>query len=108
MTSIARYASLAAGAIPAASTPDRLSAADAAGTLDGDSARSLGEAFELFQSLRLEHHVDQIQQGIEPDDYLDPKALEPARRRRLRDALREVRAVQNKLARGLVGGRAFA
>jgi CBS domain-containing protein len=108
VTSIARYASLAAGAIPAASTPERLSAADAAGTLDGDSARSLGEAFELFQSLRLEHQVDQIQQGIEPDDYLDPKALEPARRRRLRDALREVRAVQNRLARGLVGGRAFA
>jgi CBS domain-containing protein len=108
VTSIARYASLAAGAIAAASTPERLSVADAAGTLDGDSARSLGEAFEIFQSLRLEHQVDQIQRGIEPDDYLDARALEPARRRRLRDALREVRAVQNKLARGLVAGRAFA
>jgi CBS domain-containing protein len=108
VTSIARYASLAAGAIAAASTPERLSVADAAGTLDGDSASSLGEAFEIFQSLRLEHQVDQIQRGIEPDDYLDPRALEPARRRRLRDALREVRAVQNKLARGLVAGRAFA
>jgi CBS domain-containing protein len=108
VTSIARYAALAAGAIPAGSTPERLSAADAAGTLDGDSARSLGEAFEIFQSLRLEHQVDQIQQGIEPDDYLDPKALEPTTRRRLRDALRGVRAVQNKLARGLVTRRAFA
>jgi CBS domain-containing protein len=108
VTSIARYASLAAGAIAAASTPERLSVADAAGTLDGDSARSLGEAFEIFQSLRLEHQVDQIQRGIEPDDYLYARALEPARRRRLRDALREVRAVQNKLARGLVAGRAFA
>jgi signal-transduction protein with cAMP-binding, CBS, and nucleotidyltransferase domain len=68
----------------------------------------LGEAFEIFQSLRLEHQVDQIQRGIEPDDYLDARALEPARRRRLRDALREVRAVQNKLARGLVTRRAFA
>ena len=108
VTSIARYASLAAGAIAAASTPERLSAADAAGTLDGDSARSLSEAFELFQSLRLEHQVDQLERGVEPDDYVDPKALEPGRRRRLRDALREVRAVQNKLARGLVAGRAFA
>jgi CBS domain-containing protein len=44
VTSIARYASLAAGAIPAASTPDRLSAADAAGTLDGDSARWAGRS----------------------------------------------------------------
>jgi CBS domain-containing protein len=108
VTSIARYAGLAAGATAAGSTPERLSVADAAGTLDGESARSLSEAFELFQSLRLEHQVDQLEGAVEPDDYVDPKALEPARRRRLRDALRGVRAVQNKLARGLVGGRAFA
>ena len=108
VTSIARYAILAAGAIAATSTPQRLRDADAAGTLDGDSARSLSEAFGLFQSLRLEHQVDQLERAVEPDDYLDPKALEPARRRRLRNALREVRAVQNKLARGLATGRAFA
>jgi CBS domain-containing protein len=108
VTSIARYASLAAAAINAVSTQARLRAADAGGTLDGDSARSLGEAFELFQGLRLEHQVDQIERGVEPDDYLDPRELEPAKRRRLRDALREVRAVQNKLARGLVTGGAFA
>jgi CBS domain-containing protein len=107
VTSIARYAGLAAGAIAAGSTPERLSAADAAGTLDRDSARSLGEAFEVFQCVRLKHQVDQIQQKIEPDDYVDPKALEPAMRRRLREALRAVRAVQSKLARGLVTGRAF-
>ena len=108
VTSIARYASLTAGALAAASTLERLSAADAAGTLDGDSARSLSEGFGLFQSLRLEHQVDQLERAVEPDDYVDPKALEPGRRRRLRNALREVRAVQNKLARGLLAGRAFA
>ena len=108
VTSIARYASLAAGAIAAGSTLERLSAADAAGTLDSDSARSLSETFELFQSLRLEHQVDQIQRGIEPDDYIDPNALQPARRRGLRDALREVRSVQKRLGRGLSSGRAFA
>jgi CBS domain-containing protein len=108
VTSIARYASLTAGAIAAGSTLERLSAADAAGTLDGDSARSLSEGFGLFQGLRLEHQVDQLERGVEPDDYVNPKALEPGRRRRLRNALREVRAVQNKLARGLVTGRAFA
>jgi CBS domain-containing protein len=108
VTSIARYASLAAGATVAGSTPERLGAAEAAGTLDGDSACSLSEAFELFQSLRLEHQVEQIQQGIEPDDYLDPDALEPASRRRLRDALRAVRAIQNKLHRGLSSELAFA
>ena len=108
VTSIARYASLAAGAIAAGSTPERLNAADVAGTLDGDTARSLREAFELFQSVRLEHQVDQIERGVEPDDYLDPKALEPARRLQLRDALRDVRAIQNKLRRGLSSRRAVA
>jgi CBS domain-containing protein len=108
VTSIARYASLAAGGIAAGSTPERLRAADAAGALDGDSAGSLGESFELFQGLRLEHQVDQIERGVEPDDYLDPKAMEPARRRRLRDALRDVRAIQNRLHRSLSSGRAFA
>jgi len=108
VTSIARYASLAAGATVAASTPERLSAADAAGTLDSRSARSLGKAFELFQSLRLEHQVDQIERGVEPDDHLDPKALQPERRLLLRDALKDVRAIQNKLRRSLSSGRAFA
>lgn len=108
VTSIARYASLAAGEIAAGSTPERLSAADVAGTLDGDSARSLCEAFELFQSLRLEHQVDQIERGVEPDDYLDPKALETSKRLQLRDALRDVRAIQNKLHRCLSAERAFA
>ncbi len=107
VTTIARYASLAAGAITPASTPERLSAADAAGTLESDSARSLSEAFELFQALRLEHQVEQIQSGIEPDDYLDPKALDPAARRRLRDAFREVRAVQKKLGGQLDSEAAF-
>lgn len=107
VTSIARYASLAAGAIAAGSTPKRLSAAATAGTLDGKCARSLSEAFELFQSLRLEHQVEQIQRGIEPDDHLDPKDLSPAGRRDLRDAFREVRAVQKTLGGQLSSELAF-
>jgi CBS domain-containing protein len=108
VTSIARYASLAAGAIAAGSTPERLSAADVAGTLDADAARSLHEAFELFQSQRLEHQVHQIERGVEPDDYLDPEELSNDTRRRLRDAFREVRAVQRKLGGQLSAELAFA
>jgi CBS domain-containing protein len=107
VTSIARYASLAAGAIASGTTPERLSAAERAGTLDSKFARTLSEAFGLFQGLRLEHQVDQIQQGIEPDDYLDPEAMSPAGRRDLRDAFREVRAVQKRLGRQLSGEVAF-
>ena len=108
MTSIARYASLAAGATAPRSTPDRLSAAEAEGTLDRSSARSLSEAFELFQGLRLEHQVEQIERQIEPDDHLDPKALNPVQRGNLRDAFRQVRAVQKKLGGRLSSELAFA
>ncbi len=107
VTTIARYASLAAGAIAPSSTPARLAAASAAGTVDDEDARSLDAAFELFHSLRLEHQAEQLERGIEPDDFLDPKALEPAQRRRLRDALREVRAVQRRIGGRLSGETAF-
>jgi len=108
VTSIARYASLAAGVSTARSTSERLSAAAAAGTLDCEFSRTLRDDFELFQGLRLEHHVSQIERGTEPDDYLDPAALPRAMRRRLRDALREVRSVQKRLSRQLSGEIAFA
>ena len=108
ITSIARYASLAAGAITARSTPERLGAAASAGTLDGQLARTLADAFELLQAVRLDHHVGQIQRESEPDDYLDPDALDAASRRQLRDALKEVRAVQRRLGRQLSGELAFA
>ena len=107
VTTIARYASLAAGAIASRSTPARLRAAAGAGTLEGDAARSLSEAFELCHRLRLEHQAGQLERGVEPDDFLDPKALEAAERRRLRDALREVRVVQRQISGRLSGETAF-
>jgi len=108
VTSIARYASLAAGAIAAGSTAERLDEAAAAGTLDRDFAATLREGFEASQDVRLEHQVRQIEGGIEPDDYVDPKALDPARRRRLRDAFKSVKGVQRALGRRLSGELAFA
>ena len=107
VTTIARYASLAAGAIGLGSTPERLSAAGSAGTLESNLAGSLSEAFELFQGVRLEHQVRQVERGIDPDDHLDPKDLSRGRRRHLRDAFSQVRAVQKKLGGQLSSERAF-
>jgi CBS domain-containing protein len=97
---IARYASFAVGA-RVISTPERLRVASTAGTLDGGAARTLAEAFELFWRLRLEHQVEQMRRDVEPDDYLDPEALNPLTRRYLRDAFHEVRALQRTLANQL-------
>ncbi len=97
---VARYASFAAGA-RAVSTPERLRVASTAGTLDGGAARTLAEAFELFWRLRLEHQVEQIRAGVEPDDYLDPEMLNSLTRRYLRDAFHAVRSLQRSLAKRL-------
>ena len=82
----------------ALSTPDRLRVASTAGTLDGKAAQTLAEAFDLFWRLRLEHQVEQLRHGVEPDDYLDPETLNPLTRRYLRDAFHAVRTVQRSLA----------
>lgn len=90
---LARYAALRAD-VRATPTIDRLRGAQDAGVLGATEVRVLEEAFELFTALRLEHEVEQIEQGKEPDNRLDPARLDPLTRRYLRDAFREVAAVQ--------------
>jgi CBS domain-containing protein len=94
---LARYAAFKADA-KVTPTIERLRAAGEAGTLDQAHARTLAEAFDLFAALRLEHQVNQLEQGIEPDEHLDPKQLNSLTRRYLRDGFREVAAVQKTLA----------
>ena len=94
---LARYAALK-GSIQANHTIDRLRAATAQGILKAQTARVLEEAFELFSALRLDHQVTQIEQGREPDDLLDPREFDPLTRRYLRNAFREVAAVQKSFA----------
>ncbi len=93
---LARYAALRAD-VRVTPTLERLRLAAADGILQPTEARILEEAYELFGALRLEHQVGQLEQGQEPDDRIDPKRLDPLTRRYLRDAFREVAAVQRSL-----------
>jgi CBS domain-containing protein len=97
---IARFAGLAAAA-DTASTPERLQAAGSAGVLEPEAARTLGEAHDLFWRLRIEHQAEQLRRGAEPDDYVDPGALNPLSRRYLRDAFHAVGGVQRALSNEL-------
>ena len=97
---LARYAALV-GDIPANHTLDRLHAAGGLGVMTAEEIRVLEEAFELFSALRLEHQVRQIERGGDPDDRVDPDELDPLTRRYLRDAFREVAAVQRSVSAGL-------
>jgi CBS domain-containing protein len=94
---LARWAGMSAG-VASASTPDRLRAAAAAGTLEGPEASTLTEAFEFIFALRLDHQVEQLRRGEAPDDFIDPKQLNPLARSYLREAFRAVASVQAGLA----------
>jgi CBS domain-containing protein len=93
---LARYAALKAE-VRVTPTVERLRAAADEGVLEATQARVLEEAFHLFAGLRLEHQVSQIEAGLEPDDRLEPRELNRLTRRYLRDAFREVAAVQRWL-----------
>ena len=97
---LARWAALGAG-VTGASTLDRLRAAQAAGTLADPEASTLIEAFGFIFSLRLDHQVEQLRGGEAPDDFIDPKKLNPLARSYLREAFRAVASVQAGLANEL-------
>ena len=97
---LARWAGMAAG-VSSASTVERLQAAEAAGTLDSTQARTLIEAFGFIFSLRLDHQVEQVRRGEAPDDFIDPKTLNPLTRSYLREAFRAVASVQSGLSNEL-------
>ena len=98
---IARFGALKAGAKVTA-TIERLRAASELGAIEPAHARTLEEAYDLFSTLRLEHQIQQLARGDEPDDHVDPNELSELARRYLRDAFHEVAAVQKSLSSGLV------
>jgi CBS domain-containing protein len=79
------------------STPERLAAAAAEGVLSDDQAATLSEAFELALELRIVHHLERLAAEEEVDDLLDPRAMTPLTRDRLRDVFRAVSAVAGEL-----------
>jgi CBS domain-containing protein len=100
---IARFAALSAGA-QVTSTVERLRAGAEAGTLPATDADTLAEAHDLFSALRLEHQVQQLVDGVAPDDRLDPTRLNPLTKRHLRDAFRAVASVQKAMTAEAVWG----
>lgn len=94
---LARWAGIAAG-VTSASTTERLRAAGSAGTLPAAEARTLEDAFELVVGLRLQHQVEQLRAGQEPDDYVDPATLSPLTRSYLKEAFRAIASIQKRVA----------
>jgi CBS domain-containing protein len=97
ITNLARFFALANG-ITISSTDDRLTAVKEAGALDSETAEALRQAFDIVMRLRLEHHADQIEVHVKPDNVVDPAELPPLTRSQLRDAFRAVAHAQKKLS----------
>ena len=94
---LARSAALAAG-VTGASTPARLTAAGAAGTIPAEEVAILRDAFDLMTDLRMQHQIRQLRVGKRPDNYLDPADLNPLVRTYLKDAFQAVSRVQKNLS----------
>jgi CBS domain-containing protein len=94
---LARWSAMAAG-VAAASTSARIDASEAAGTLGGDDAAVLRDAFALISALRMEHQVERVRAGLAPDDLIDPTRLTRLTRNSLKQAFRAVAAVQRGIA----------
>ena len=94
---LARHLALSVGARDTA-TIDRLRAAADDGALPAQDATTLIEAFELFAELRMDHQLDQIRDGEDPTDFLDPARLNPLARTYLREAFRAIARIQRRLA----------
>ena len=94
---LARWAGMAAG-VTSASTLERLRTAGDAGTLPEEDVRTLEDAFELFSELRMDHQVEQLRAGSEPDDHLDPNEISALARAQLKEAFRAVASVQRRIA----------
>jgi CBS domain-containing protein len=93
----ARIFALAAGS-PQTNTAKRLrEAAHALHVPDGELA-DWNRAFHFLQLLRLRHQHAQQRAGQVPDNYVDPDSLNPLDRRILKEALRQARKVQSRLA----------
>ena len=79
-------------------TFSRIEAAAAAGLIEEDDRAGLQEAFRLLWQIRLEHQVRSARDGVDPDDYVDPKMLGPITRRGLREAFTIIARQQRAVA----------
>lgn len=65
------------------------------GSVLGEWIQDLGQAFEFLMSLRLRRQLQQIQEGEEPDNFIDPGELGRMEKRTLKEAFKIIAAVQD-------------
>jgi CBS domain-containing protein len=97
VVNLARWAALSVGS-PALGTTERLRAAAGSAILPQDHADTLVEVFEVLQRLRLRYQLMAHRAGRRPSDRLTFQLMSPIDRSVTAQAVREVAAVQRRLA----------
>ncbi len=93
----ARIHALAAGHVHT-NTVQRLRACGASGHLPSDEVEAWSEAFLFIQLLRLRHQHGLERQGQALHNHIDPDQLNDLERRILKEAFRQARKLQTRLA----------
>ena len=83
--------------VTAANTTDRLDALAARSHLRSGTLREIQDDFEFLMDLRLQHQARQILDRLEPDNRIEPEALDTATRKRLKSVFAHIKAVQASL-----------
>jgi len=96
VVNLARWAALSVGSAVLPTT-ERLRAASGSAMLPGEQAHVLIEVFEVLQRLRLRHQLRQHQAGRRPSDVLLRDEVSPIDRSVIRQAVREIAAVQRRM-----------
>jgi CBS domain-containing protein len=60
----------------------------------GSFSDELEQAFEFLMSLRLRHQYQQVQEGVEPDNFIDPRGLGTLDRTMLKESFKLIMTVQ--------------
>jgi len=77
------------------STIERLAELKGRSCSAGAHTEELEQAFEFLMSLRLRHQYRQIQEGAEPDNFIDPHGLGAMERTMLKESFKLIAAVQS-------------
>ena len=83
--------------VPETNTLDRLAAVEARGAIAVEEVRDLRQAFEVVLRLRLAHQLEQLDAGLEPDNWIDPAQLGKSDRILLKEAFKTVGWLQRML-----------
>jgi CBS domain-containing protein len=97
VVNLARWVALAVGS-PVLPTVERLRAAAGSQMLPADRAETLVDVFGLLQRLRLRYQLLQERSGARPSDLLTMDRLSSIDRSLVADAVREIAAIQRRMA----------